>query len=91
MTDRQLVAGETYFLLLYDGDEPPIPVIQTLVFNKRTRTDAGEDILLFRYVPPDDSEDRPWFLPISEVDRVLTLDELAKALEHASKVGPFRP
>jgi hypothetical protein len=91
MTDRLLIAGETYFLLLYEGSEPPIPVIQTLVFNKRTHTDSGEEILLFRYVPPDSTEDRPWFLPNSEIERVLTLSELARTLERVSRVGPFKP
>jgi hypothetical protein len=91
MTIRKLVEGETYFLLLFDGDEPAIPVIQTLVFTKQTRTDSGEDILLFRYVPPDESDDRPWFLPVSEIERVQTLEELAATLERVARLGPFSP
>ena len=91
MNDRKLVAGKTYFLLLFEGDEPSIPVIQTLVFDKEARADSGEELLLFRYVPPDESEDRPWFLPVGEIDHVLTLGELAKALERVSTVGPFKP
>jgi len=90
MTDRQLVAGEAYFLLLYEDDEPPIPVIQTLVFDKLTRTDSGEEILPFRYVPPDCSDDIPWFLPADQIDRVLNLCDLATELERVATAGPFK-
>ena len=88
MAKRELTPGEAYFLLLFEDEDPPIPVIQTLIFEKETKTDSGEAILLFRYVPPDASDDKRWFLPVSEIDYLLTLDQLGEKLRHLQPPPP---
>lgn len=90
MVKRKLTPGEAYFLLLFGDEEPPIPVIQTLIFDKEAATDSGEPILLFRYIPPDESEERRWFLPAGEIDHVLSLGQLSERLAQlSSRASPF--
>ncbi len=79
-----LVQGGLYFAVVFHDHECQIPVIQTLIYERRSKDSNGESVYLFKYIPVNDEESL-FFVRVDDADQVLYTKE--RLIDRLSTLG----